>query len=163
MQHGLADFSLSWRLLLEQFAFSGRVLLRVEQCVNLIELSELLLYFLLDKLVRVVLHISQEHVSEENSGLFRRMPLHEHVQISKARIAVAHSSVGVCDVERANELGVIDQLHFLVVPLEKLGGVATQEVHSPVSEGVISDTHAASCLELGHECLVGVKVQIVDD
>ena len=91
------------------------------------------------------------------------MPLHKHIKVPKRRATIPDSSVWICHVERANELAIVDQLHFLVITLEKLRDSAPKEVHSPVGKRVIANANAACFLELRDEFLVWIVVQVVDD
>ena len=50
-----------------------------------------------------------------------------------------------------------------MISLEKLRDSAAEEVHSPVGKRVIANAYAAGCLELRHELLVWIVVQVVDD
>ena len=75
------------------------------------------------------------------------MTLHKHVQVPKGCRSVTHSSVGICNIERADELTVVDQLDFLVVPLEELRDFAFEKVHAPVSEWVVPDADSSCSLK----------------
>lgn len=154
---GVADLRLLRRLLFQEtgvHVLALSFLVRVE----LIKFFELRLDYICIKLVPMPLDIAQEYISDEVPSVRRGVTLYVCVQVTEFTDAIPHTCVLVSNVERADELTVVDDLYLVVVAVEELIDLPSEEVEREVRCGVVAHTDSACFLESSDLLFICIEV-----